>query len=314
VAAHAEDAPRAWRVSTPRIAIIINPISGSGGRPDVARQRAERAAAMLDARQVEGRVVVTERAGHARELTQAMVAQGVDTVAAWGGDGTVNEVASALAFTSTALAIVPSGSGNGLARELGVPLNGERALQVALDGDDRTIDAGELDGHLFFNVAGLGLDARVAHRFSAGGTGRRGFSRYLEITCQELFSYRPTEHLIVADAVSIRSRALLIAIANSRQYGNGALIAPEARIDDGLLDIVVIDHRSPFMALLQVPRVFLGQVGSVKGVTMRAAKAIEITSDGPTFFHVDGEPKVGSATVAARVHPAALRVKVPARQ
>jgi len=300
-------------VSTPRIAIIINPISGSGGRPDVARQRAERAAAMLDARQVEGRVVVTERAGHARELTQAMVAQGVDTVAAWGGDGTVNEVASALAFTSTALAIVPSGSGNGLARELGVPLNGERALQVALDGDDRTIDAGELDGHLFFNVAGLGLDARVAHRFSAGGTGRRGFSRYLEITCQELFSYRPTEHLIVADAVSIRSRALLIAIANSRQYGNGALIAPEARIDDGLLDIVVIDHRSPFMALLQVPRVFLGQVGSVKGVTMRAAKAIEITSDGPTFFHVDGEPKVGSATVAARVHPAALRVKVPAR-
>ena len=300
-------------MSTPRIAIIINPISGSGGRPDVARQRAERAAAMLDARQVEGRVVVTERAGHARELTQAMVAQGVDTVAAWGGDGTVNEVASALAFTSTALAIVPSGSGNGLARELGVPLNGERALQVALDGDDRTIDAGELDGHLFFNVAGLGLDARVAHRFSAGGTGRRGFSRYLEITCQELFSYRPTEHLIVADAVSIRSRALLIAIANSRQYGNGALIAPEARIDDGLLDIVVIDHRSPFMALLQVPRVFLGQVGSVKGVTMRAAKAIEITSDGPTFFHVDGEPKVGSATVAARVHPAALRVKVPAR-
>jgi diacylglycerol kinase (ATP) len=312
MAAHAEDAPRARRVSAPRIAIVINPISGSGGRPGVARQRAERAAAMLDARGIDGHIVVTERPGHARELTRALVGQGVATVAAWGGDGTVNEVASALAFTSTTLAIVPSGSGNGLARELGVPLNADGALRLALDGDERTMDAGELDGHLFFNVAGLGLDAKVAHRFT-GGTGRRGFSRYLEVTCQELFSYQPTEHLIVTDGVPLRSRALLIAIANSRQYGNGALIAPQARIDDGLLDVVVIDQRSPIKALLQVPRVFLGQVGRVKGVSMRTAAVIEISSDAPTVFHVDGEPYVGGATVTARVHPAALRVKVPRR-
>jgi diacylglycerol kinase (ATP) len=296
--------------SSQHAAVIINPISGTGGRLDVARERAERAAALVERHGVHAEVFLTERPGHARELTQAALARGVTTVVAWGGDGTINEVGSALAFHDAALAIVPSGSGNGLARELNIPFEPERAFDVAFGGRERSIDCGEMDGHLFFNIAGLGLDARVAHRFAEGGLVRRGFWRYLEITTQELFTYDPDEHTIVTDGSSQRVRALIVAIANARQYGNGAIIAPDARLDDGRLDVVVVTARSAIGAIVQMPRVFMGKIGQVPGVTMRTATEIEITSAHQVLYHVDGEPHVGGASILARPRARALRVRV----
>ena len=297
--------------SVPSIAVIINPISGTGGRPGIARGRVERARAAIERRGLHGDVLVTEHHGHARELTRAAVARGVSALVAWGGDGTVNEVASELAFRPETLAIIPSGSGNGLARELKIPFDPDRAFEIALGGRDQIIDAGELDGHLFFNIAGIGLDARVAHRFAADGLLRRGFMRYLEITASELLSYQPDDHTIVADGESIRIRTLLVAIANARQYGNGALIAPQARLDDGKLDVVMVGHRSPLMALLQAPWVFAGQIGRLPGVLMRTAADVEVTSAHPVIYHIDGEPFVGSASIKAHVRPHALRIKIP---
>ncbi len=294
-----------------KIAIIINPISGTGGRPEIARARAELAASIVDRRGLDAGVFVTEHAGHAPDLARAALARGATLVAAWGGDGTANEVASVLAFTDTKFAIIPSGSGNGLARELCIPPDPHEAFHVALEGADRLIDAGELDGRLFFNVAGIGLDARVAHRFAAGGLLRRGFVRYLEITAQELFTYDPYEHSVVVDGDVQRTKALVVAICNSRQYGNGAIIAPHARIDDGLLDVVVVEHRSILETILQVPRVFAGQIDRVPGVTVRRGATIDVTSAHPVIYHVDGEPFVGAATIAARVRPGAVRVRVP---
>lgn len=293
------------------ITVIINPISGAGGRLNVARRRAERAASLLARRGLDAQVFLTERPGHARELARAALTRGASTVVAWGGDGTVNEVASALAFRETPLAIVPSGSGNGLARELRIPFDSERALEVAVSGRERRIDAGELDARLFFNMAGIGLDARVAHRFAADGLARRGFLRYLQVTARELFTYTADEHTIVTDGSTVRVRALLIAIANGRQYGNGAAIAPQARVDDGQLDVVVVGERSPLRALVQVPSLFAGRVARLPGVTMRAASHIEVTSAHPVLYHVDGEPAVGSAWMVGRAHAQALRVKVP---
>jgi YegS/Rv2252/BmrU family lipid kinase len=241
-----------------------------------------------------------------------MLAQGVPLVIAWGGDGTLNEVASVLAFQPAAtIAVIPSGSGNGLARELRIPLDPRAAFDVAFDGRDRVIDAGELDGHLFFNVAGVGLDAEVAHEFAAGGLVRRGFPRYLAISARKLLTFRPDEHTVVADGEVLRTRALLIAIANGRQYGNGALIAPRARIDDGKLDVVIIADRSPWAALLQVPKLFSGRLAEGPGVEMRTAVDVEVTSARPVVYHVDGEPFVGGASITARVRPAALRMRVP---
>ncbi len=298
--------------STPgRVAVIINPISGTGGRLDVARRRAQFAAAFLSDRGVDADVFLTERGGHARALTEAALERGVTTVVAWGGDGTMNEVASALAFSGAARGIVPSGSGNGLARELRIPFEPEAAFDVALRGTTRCIDAGEFDGHLFFNIAGIGLDARVAHGFAVNGLVRRGFRRYLEITARELMAGAGSEHTIVTDGETQRLRTLLIAIANGCQYGNGAVIAPKACLDDGKLDVVVVADRSPVMALLQAPRVFMGQIARIPGVTMRAAAEIEITSGQAVIYHVDGEPYVGGASVSARCRPQALNVKVP---
>lgn len=294
-----------------RVAIVINPISGGGGRLDVARRRAELAAAVTARHGVDAEVFVTERPGHARELAAAALAQGASLVIAWGGDGTVNEVGSALAFRDATLGLVPSGSGNGLARELHVPSDAERALELALAGCERRIDAGELDGRLFFNVAGIGLDARVAHRFAVNGLVHRGFRRYVTMTARELFTYEPDYHTIVTDGRTQRVRALLIAIANARQYGNGALIAPAARLDDGQLDVVVVPARSVLRVLWQVPRMFSGQIAKVPGVTTTPATDIQVTTGRPLLYHVDGEPFVGASAVRARPWPAALRVAIP---
>jgi diacylglycerol kinase (ATP) len=300
--------------SSAAIVVIINPISGTGGRPEVARQRVEQARTLIDRAGVRGEVFVTEYAGHAKDLAQSAVCQGVPIVAAWGGDGTVNEAASQLAFSGATLAILPSGSGNGLARELNIPFDPARAFDVAFNGGDRMIDAGELDGHLFFNVAGIGLDARVAHRFAVDGLVRRGVRRYMEITASEMCRFKPDEHTVIADGASLRQRTLLIAIANARQYGNGVLIAPQARVDDGRLDVVMVGHRSLCMAMLQMPWVFAGQIGRLPGVSVRTATDIEVTSAHPVVYHVDGEPFVGGASLRARVRPAALRVRVAARR
>jgi diacylglycerol kinase (ATP) len=296
---------------TTRLAVIINPISGTGGRRDVIQSRVRLAEALAREHNVQAQVLTTQYMGHARELAEAAIAAGTTTLIAWGGDGTLNEVASVLAFRDAVLGVIPSGSGNGLARELHIPLSAPEAFAIAVGARERTIDCGELDGHLFFNVAGLGLDARVAHEFATHTTTRRGFRRYLEITTRELFRYDPDEHTIVVDDSTLRSRALMIAIANGRQYGNGALIAPHAKIDDGKLDVIVIDNRPAWRALLRIPYVFAGQLARVPGVTMIRGEQVEITSARPVIFHVDGEPFVGGARVCARVHRGALRVRVP---
>jgi YegS/Rv2252/BmrU family lipid kinase len=293
--------------------VIINPISGAGRRRDAGRARAEQAATLLEQWRLDGEIFVTERPGHARQLAEAGYRRGASLFVAWGGDGTVNEVGSALAGSTASVAIVPSGSGNGLARELGIPLDPRSALRVALTGDSRLIDAGELDGHLFFNVAGLGLDARVAHRFAESGLHRRGFIRYIELALGEIASFSPLDCVLVSDAGDLRVRPLLIALANSRQYGNGALIAPDARLDDGQLDVVVVDHRPAWRALVQARRLFSGTVARLPGVSITRATAVTISADAPLVYHIDGEPHLGGTSLSARVHPLALRVVSPRR-
>jgi YegS/Rv2252/BmrU family lipid kinase len=293
-----------------RAAVIINPVSGRRGRRDDAAACAAQAAALAGRVGVDADVFVTERAGHAHDLARAAVARGATLVVAWGGDGTVNEVGSAVAFGPACLAIVPGGSGNGLARELGVPLDAAAALAVAYGGRDRIIDAGELDGRLFFNVAGIGLDADVAHRF-ARGSGGRGLRRYAIATGAALLSYRPLAVTVVAGGVARPARPLVVAVANSRQYGNNACIAPAARLDDGLLDVTVVEARSAWRTLWALPSLFTGRIADVPGVDMTATTTVELLSDAPLAYHVDGEPGAGSGRLPGRVRPGALRVRAP---
>src|SRR5229473_2651994 len=292
------------------IAIIINPISG-GASAEAARRRAERASAVLASSSEDGEIFVTERQGHARELAAGAVARGARLVVAWGGDGTVNEVASALAFTRAALAIVPSGSGNGLARELGIARQPARAILQALAATPKRIDAGELGGRMFFSVAGVGFDAHVAACFDRDLGGRRGLAGYARITARELFSYRPRDYRIGGDVQRAARRAILVTLANSAQFGNGARIAPAAKLDDGRLDLVVVEESSRIATVCALPRLFTGGAGRMPGVTIQPIGSVTIECDAPMTFHVDGEPVTlvaGSTRLDARVHPGALLV------
>jgi len=257
-----------------------------------------------------GEIVFTERAGHGRELAADFVRRGFSPIIAWGGDGTVNEVASALMFQDAVMAIVPAGSGNGLARELGISLRPERAIATAVYGHDRTIDVGELGGRIFVNLAGVGLDANVVRLFDR--LSGRGLLRYVLATLSQVFSYVAEVYVITAGAETFEQRALIVELANGRQYGNGALIAPGARLDDGLLDLVVVGPLSPLRVLWGARRLFNGTIDREPGVTVRTASNITISAERPIPFHVDGEVEQGARFLTATVHSHALRVKVPA--
>jgi diacylglycerol kinase (ATP) len=293
------------------IAIIINPISG-GVRPDAARGRAELASAIVDRHGDPAEVFVTERAGHARELTRAAVARGARLVMAWGGDGTINEVASTLAFGEIPLGIVPAGSGNGLARQLGIPRQPADAIRQAIAAEPRRIDVGELGDRLFVNAAGVGFDAHVARRFNESGSGRRGLLTYALVTVGALITYRPLEYVVTTADSRVRVRAVIVTAANSAEFGNGACIAPGARVDDGLLDLVVVEERSRLRTIGSVPRLFNGTVGGAPGCSIRRVTRATIESERPMTFHVDGEPAAGGTSLLLRIHPGALYVCVRA--
>lgn len=291
------------------VAVIINPVAG-GRRslaPDTRVRLAERA---LARHRLEGRVESTRAAGHGAELARQAVAAGVDLVVAWGGDGTVNEVASELVGTGTPLGIVRAGSGNGLARELGIPPDPDSALDIALTGSDRPVDAGEIEGHRFFNVAGIGFDAAMAAAFNALGGERRGPLRYAGVVARALLGYRARPYALEVDGRRVESNALLVAIANLAQYGSDAFIAPGARPDDGLFDVVVVGERGALGRIGLVARSYARTVDRAPGVTRLPAALVVVRADQPILFHVDGEPNQGGTTVEARIIPAAIRVRV----
>jgi diacylglycerol kinase (ATP) len=292
------------------IAIIINPISG-GVRPEAARARAELASAIVDRHGDPAEVFVTERSGHAHEVTKAAVARGVRLVMAWGGDGTINEVASALAFGDVPLGIVPAGSGNGLARQLGISTKPAEAIRRAISAEPRPIDVGEIGDRMFVNLAGIGFDAFIASRFNAHG-GRRGLGTYARLSAGALMSYVPAEYTITPDGgePGCALRAVMITVANSPEFGNGAIIAPGARVDDGLLDLVVMEERSRLRTIVHLPKLFQGTVDRAPGCSIRRIARATIESDAPMLYHVDGEPVSGGTSLRVRVHPGALYVSV----
>jgi YegS/Rv2252/BmrU family lipid kinase len=289
------------------VAVIINPIAGGGRdsvgtRVDLARRAAAECGETAD-------VTVTEARGHARAVARAARANGARVIVAWGGDGTVNEIAGEVAFSGVPIGIVPAGSGNGLARVLGLSRRPAAALRTALKGTPRAIDAGEIAGRLFVNVAGVGFDAHVAARFNSGNSGR-GARGYVMQTAQSLLRYRCREYRLITDGHSAAVHALLIVIANGREFGNGMLIAPGARIDDGTLEVVVVEERSRAGTICRVPWLLARSIHRVPVWSSRPGSQVAIICDEPMLFHVDGETAQGGTTLEACVHPGALTVMV----
>jgi diacylglycerol kinase (ATP) len=297
-----------------RVAVIINPRSGSTSRHRSADDRRAHALRLFEEHGLEATVWLTDRGGHAKELASRALDEGFRWVFAWGGDGTINEVAAGLVYSEAALSVIPSGSGNGLAREFGIPTDPARAIRAAIDGREMAIDAGEIDGRLFFNMAGVGFDAHVAHCFSTAVGGMRGAIPYFWTTAREALRYRPRPMTIEVNGETLTVQPILVSVANGRQWGSGAVVAPLARPDDGRLELVVVSGRRVASTLPRAWRLFTGSFHRSSAARTIGMESATIRSSEPFAVHVDGEPIGMRTSVDISVRPAALRFRAPRRR
>jgi YegS/Rv2252/BmrU family lipid kinase len=288
-----------------KIRAILNPRAG------VAAERARDA--LLGGPWPELDLIETRAPGHARELAREAVAAGCELVLAAGGDGTANEVAWGLLGSGTTFGLVPVGSGNGLARTLRIPLDADRAVGALAAGVVRSIDVGLANGRPFLNVAGAGLDAVIGADFQAHGQagGRRGILSYVRLSLPRALRYEAPRWRLTAGEERYEGRALIVGFVNGRQYGGGAVIAPRARLDDGLLDIVVFEDAGALEVLANAPRLFLGTIERFRRYRWLRAATAELECPTPFLHHRDGEPEVEGTRLEVRLEPRALRMLVP---
>jgi diacylglycerol kinase (ATP) len=291
-----------------KVRAILNPRAG------VSRDEARRAAERGHPRWNDFDLSVTEGPGHATELARAAAAAGADLVLSVGGDGTANEVARGLIGTAAALGIVPAGSGNGLARALRIPLRPGPALDALETGVRRRIDVGLLDGQPFLNVAGIGFDAVVSRAFHDSGRrgGRRGLFGYVRLSLREMIRYRAPRLSIEAGGERLEVLPFVLTVANGPQYGSGAVINPGGLLDDGLLELVILDDRPLLGLLAAAPRLFLGGVDRIAGYRRLRVASATVTAEGKVAVHRDGDPATENDRVLVSIQPRALTVVVPA--
>jgi YegS/Rv2252/BmrU family lipid kinase len=237
----------------------------------------------------------------------AEVAQSVDVVYAVGGDGTVHEVAKRLIGTPMALGVLPTGSGNGFARHIGLPMDLGRSLRACSATRIVEIDTATVNGAPFLATMGIGFDAWVAAQFA--GSRVRGLRTYAAIALRGLLHHAAADYEIVIDGRRSRHRALIVAVANASQYGSNARIAPLASLQDGLLDVVVVER----LSALSIPRLFAGTLHRASGVRMMRGRSIEIFRPAAGSAHLDGEPVTLPETLTIEVVPRSLRVLLPDR-
>lgn len=293
------------------VGIVINPIAGRRGhRPGEAERRRTFTETRADAAGVTATIVMTEGRGHARELAQGFVTARCDAVIAMGGDGTVNEVAQALIGTSMPLGIVPCGSGDGLATGLGLTADRERSMRIALTAAPVPIDVGYAGERIFLNIAGIGFDAAVAHQFAGRST--RGLLGYVRAGSRLAWSYAAPEYEVRWHTGEIeevrRGRKLLLGFANGPTYGNLAVLAPDASLRDGLLDMVLVSAGRPVRQIWRARRLFWNRRRAAEGIE-RARIVRATVNAGELVGHLDGEPFEASGPLEIGVRPLALWVR-----
>lgn len=288
-----------------KIRIIVNPVSGSGRRKKALKM----IDAHLDYEKFDVEIVKTERHRHAIELTKQGIAKGCDAVVIVGGDGSINQVGATLAGTNVALGIIPGGSGNGLARSLGISLNPKKAVENLNNFHFRTIDTGLANDKPFMNISGVGFDAAVSNAFHKQKL--RGFFKYFMLGLTTLRSYKMQTYTMDADGRKFKRRAYIIACANSSQYGNDALVAPKAKVDDGLLNAVVVNDFPFIQFFILFWRLFRGTLDQSKYIKTFKFKEMTISQERHEIAHLDGDPYDLGKKVHVKIRPLSLKVIVP---
>lgn len=254
-------------------------------------------------------VVSTEYKGHATELAREYAAQGYDAVIAVGGDGTVNETGCGLIGTDTALGIIPCGSGNGLARHLGIPMDPYKAVKWLDKSIFAEIDYGIIENQPFFCTCGVGFDAKVSDSFSKSAS--RGVLTYLESIMKEIATYHNETYKLSFDDSSETFEAFFITCANADQWGNNAYVAPTASLQDGLLDVIAAHPFSVVDAPLIAFQLFNRQIDRNPNVSVRKCREVTITRSQEGPAHYDGEPVTLGREIHIELKQGGLKVLIP---
>lgn len=287
-----------------KVLFIVNPFSGTG----FPRQAESRMAEVCKTNGAECTIEYTQSRGHATELARAATEKNVDLVVAVGGDGTVNEVAQGLIDSQVPMAIIPKGSGNGLARHLGIPVSLPLSLTRLFESHIIAMDTFTVNGKLSLNVSGIGFDGHIANLF--GETVKRGLGGYVKLTVNEFFRFKEFEAQLRIGSETINRSAFVMAIANSSQYGNNARIAPLASVCDGVLHISILKKVPPYR-LDFVYSFFRGNVHQSDYCEVIEAKNLTITTASSMAYHVDGEPGGVADTFDIKLQPGNLKMLVP---
>lgn len=293
-----------------KVRFIINPAAGSSGK---LKRVNEIVRSLLGSEPGIFEVRATNGAGSAAALSSEAVRKGYEFVFACGGDGTINDVASQLVGTTTALGIIPAGSGNALARTLKIPMDPAGAIGLLMTGSVRQMDVGMACGRYFFTTAGFGFEAFLSKKYNEGSLTKRirGIAPYYALALFEYLRFRPERMTLEVDGKAVHIEPFIFTAANTGQWGANAFIAPGARFDDGLIDFCVIP-RSGLLKTLQLGyRIMKGTVESFEGFQCIRGKEAVITGRRTTFAHVDGEPFDCSGDVEISILPGALRVLTP---
>lgn len=282
---------------------IVNPISG-GKKKDGVPELIEK---YMDPAIYKPVIVFSDGVSHARQIAKEAVNK-FDLIVAVGGDGTVNEIASAVVGTETIFGIIPFGSGNGLSRFLNIPMDTEQAIKSLITGHVETIDSAKLNGRSFFNMAGMGFDAHISEVFSH--TKKRGFITYIKSSIQEVTKYKPQHYHLEIDGKTYERDAFMLSFANSSQYGNNAHISPKASVQDGLLDVCVIKMFPLWRFFEMGIRMLNKTADKTKYVEIIRGKNIVVKRNGPGPVHLDGEPKIINGDITIEVVPHSLKIIV----
>ncbi len=284
------------------ILFIINPISGGKKKlnlPALIDQH-------LDKEKYNPIYAFTEYVGHAAEIAEEAEKKDFEVIVAVGGDGTINEVAGKLVHSNKVLAIIPFGSGNGLARFLNVPLDSKKAIQFLNTASTQVIDTAILNGKRFFNMAGMGFDAHLSAVFA--GNKERGLKGYVQLGFREITTYKAQRYTIEIDNERYDTDAFAISIANSSQYGNNVYISPKSSLTDGFLDVCIIYPVPLFKLPLLAYQMIAAKTHRSNLVKIIRGKHIKIERKTIAAVHLDGEPLSLGTALEIEIIPASLNV------
>jgi YegS/Rv2252/BmrU family lipid kinase len=286
------------------ITFIINPVSGTTKKKNIPKLIEE----IFGSSDIEVAIRKTEYAGHAKEIAAELSALGTTEIIAVGGDGTINEVVNGIKDSGATFGIIPSGSGNGLARHLGISMRAKKAMELIKLGFTQQIDLMKINGEYSANVSGVGFDALVAHRFQDSKT--RGLLSYAQISMNEFFKYQPQTYQITIDGKEIERKAFLISFANSSQFGNNAFIAPKASLTDGLIDVCILKPFPVIATAVVFERVMAKTINNSKFMDIIQGKKI-LVKNTATIYHLDGDPRESEDDLEIEICTGILKLIVP---